>query len=157
MSLDDHFRRKDELTRRHREDQKRSRALFDAVRKGQMDRAYHVAGVPPTSTVSGRSRVGRVSPRLNVPIEDLDGEIVKAIRAVQVDPGMSSEDKAVMTLMYEAAGIDRHIQRLGTELTRINAKVRDLKQKRTLLMQKSQEITRAKHQRISNLMSKRKR
>ena len=55
MSKDD-YRRKDELTRRHRENQKKSRDLIAAARKGQRQRMDYISGIPPTSEPAAPKR-----------------------------------------------------------------------------------------------------
>lgn len=136
--LRDHFRRKDELTRRHLENQKRSHDLIDAISKRQWDRADYIAGVPPTSQEGQQSPTTDFVPRLHVSIEDIDPTIVnlilQSIISVQVDPSVPPEDKEALTFKYQAAGIAKHIERLERESPRNSAKIRDLQEKEKRLL-----------------------
>lgn len=155
--LRDHFRRNDELTRRHLENKKRSHDLNVAIRKRQWDRADYILGIPPTSQESQHGPTTDFVPRLHAPIDDLDLETVKMITSIQVDPTVSSEDKEALTLMCEMTGIAKHIERLKGESPPNSAKIRYLQQKEKQLQQTYDEVNRAILQGMKEVIRKVKR
>lgn len=123
---------------RNTTDQAAMGAIFGAVTES--------TNIPSTTSVPVQgSTASGFSPRLHVPIEDIDPAIVNLIISVQVDPSVPPEYKEALTLKYEAAGIAKHIERLETESPRNSAKIRDLQQKEIQLrrgMTAPQELTR---------------
>ncbi len=152
--MDDHRfyeRRRDQMRYTHRRNMETSHTLIDAVRKGQMSRASWAVGAPPppgpgpTEPETSSSGQGpfeyapqQASPasapppqpqyHFHVPFELLDASAVSMVQQVQSDLMMTPADKQFMTLMHEAAGLDRQLttvrqQLMATPLHMVEARV----------------------------------
>ncbi len=103
MSKDD-YRRKDELTRRHRENQKRSRDLIAAARKGQRQRMDYISGIPPTSEPAApkRAKDDRTQRRSRAP------EAVAPPRLAKLLPGTWQAQITYTNGMMGQASVEMH-------------------------------------------------
>jgi hypothetical protein len=104
---DDHFRRLDDLSRRAREDQKRTSKLIKAFRDKDMDEAYRVVGIPPREHSPAPSLPPELVGRLDVPARYLDQNAIAALLSIQLDPALSDADRRFLLLTWQWTIIDQ--------------------------------------------------
>jgi hypothetical protein len=90
MADDFHDRRDERMRRRRREDTERHRELFDAVRKGQMDRADRISGIPPHGSelpaAPDVAPLGAASPDRESKLEDARQRLWELMQAFAAFP-----------------------------------------------------------------------